>query len=102
MRDQVLFPNDKDVSYTSNRHVYYKMTGKNANSKTLEFPSIRLRHLQWYAENFNNGLNFKLWYGEDYKGYTEGDNSGTSCADVYAKFQGMYVNIDSFFIRTPD
>ena len=26
----------------------------------------------------------RLWYGEDLRGYTEGDNGGETCADVYA------------------
>ena len=26
----------------------------------------------------------RLWYGEDLRGYTESDNSGETCADVYA------------------
>jgi len=30
------------------------------------------------------GTEMKLWYGEDFTDSTEGDNSGRSCADVYA------------------
>ena len=25
----------------------------------------------------------RLWYGEDLRGFTEGDNGGKTCADVY-------------------
>jgi len=25
----------------------------------------------------------RLWYGEDLKGYTDSDNGGRTCADVY-------------------
>ena len=30
------------------------------------------------------GEMLKLWYGEDLYNVTETDNSGTSCADIYA------------------
>ena len=28
---------------------------------------------------------YQLWFGEDYRNYTESDNAGTVCADVYAR-----------------
>ncbi|KAK3697114.1 hypothetical protein QZH41_016922 [Actinostola sp. cb2023] len=28
----------------------------------------------------------RIWYGEDLAGWTEADNAGRACVDVYAKF----------------
>ena len=28
----------------------------------------------------------RIWYGEDLKGYTESDNHGSTCMDIYAYF----------------
>lgn len=33
------------------------------------------------------GQQLHLWYGEDLQNYTEGDNGGRVCCDVYAQFQ---------------
>merc|ERR1712179_110176 len=36
-----------------------------------------------------NSVGLRLWYGEDLKGFTEGDNNGRSCVDIYAKTTGI-------------
>ena len=33
-----------------------------------------------------SGEELRLWYGEDFKGFTEGDNGGRVCCYVYALF----------------
>ena len=33
------------------------------------------------------GQQLRLWYGEDLDDYTESDNGGKVCCDVYAQFQ---------------
>ena len=33
--------------------------------------------------NIFSGEELRVWFGEDLVGYTESDNHGTSCADVY-------------------
>jgi len=35
----------------------------------------------------SGGQSLRLWYGEDLVGYTEGDNAGWVCCDVY----GLYI-----------
>jgi len=37
-----------------------------------------------YEPKVRKGQNLRLWYGEDLKDWWEDDNSGRSCADVYA------------------
>ena len=39
-----------------------------------------------YPFRLINGMMLKVWYGEDLKGYTEHDNRGRVCVDVYAWF----------------
>ncbi|XP_031560831.1 uncharacterized protein LOC116296864 [Actinia tenebrosa] len=33
------------------------------------------------------GQTFRVWFGEDLKGASESDNSGTTCADVYVNYR---------------
>ena len=39
-------------------------------------------HPRWVS----SGQQFRLWYGEDLTDYTEHDNGGRSCCDVYALY----------------
>ena len=38
----------------------------------------------------SEGMTLKLWFGEDLKDWTEDDNGGRSCADVYAVIHGTF------------
>lgn len=40
-----------------------------------------------YEAKVKEGQTLRLWYGEDLKDWHDGDNSGTSCADVYADIE---------------
>ncbi|XP_078385006.1 uncharacterized protein LOC144667461 isoform X2 [Oculina patagonica] len=51
---------------------------------TPRSPEIVLPRFSPYS--VNSGQQFRLWYGEDLVGYTESDNGGNVCADVYALY----------------
>ena len=48
-------------------------------------PEIILPRFTPYS--VSGGQSLRLWYGEDLVGYTEGDNAGWVCCDVY----GLYI-----------
>jgi len=69
--DQVLFP-------VGAKGPWFNIPEYNSKSPELIYP---------YASNpvkVSAGQTLRLWYGEDLRHYTESDNSGKSCADVYA------------------
>lgn len=67
--DRVIFP--KNV-------VSYKLPTYNANSEELVINNPN------YNPVVKAGQELRLWHGEDLKNHWEGDNHGTTCADVYA------------------
>ena len=56
---------------------WYNLPGYSSSSSVLVFTKSGKPH----AIFANNEL--RLWYGEDLRGSTEGDNTGKTCADVY-------------------
>ena len=56
---------------------YYKLAGYTSSSSALVFCTPKKPHCVFA----NSEL--RLWYGEDLRGHTEGDNRGKTCADVY-------------------
>lgn len=73
--DQVIFPKKLPA------RPWYKAPGYNSQST-----AVILRN----PSNFNNvktGQIIRLWYGEDLENFTEGDNHGKSCVDVYFQFR---------------
>ena len=55
----------------------YNLPGYSSSSSELVFEKSGKPHVIFA----NNEL--RLWYGEDLRGHTEGDNDGKTCADVY-------------------
>ena len=55
----------------------YNLPGYSSSSSELVFEKSGKPHVIFA----NNEL--RLWYGEDLRGHTEGDNAGKTCADVY-------------------
>ena len=62
---------------TVNKAAWYTLAGYTSSSSALVFCAPKKPHCV-----FANG-ELRLWYSEDLRGYTEGDNGGKTCADVY-------------------
>ena len=60
---------------------WYSLEGYTSSSPVLVFCVPKKRGAEGAAVMIRSGL--RLWYGEDLKGYTESDNGGRTCADVY-------------------
>ena len=78
----VSFPRDalsKTCQSTSavNKYWAYNLAGYTSSSSALVFCAPKKPHCVFA----NSEL--RLWYGEDLRGYAEGDNGGKTCADVY-------------------
>ncbi|XP_028519138.1 uncharacterized protein LOC110252900, partial [Exaiptasia diaphana] len=52
------------------------------------FISAKLKMKLTTPINITAGQEYRLWYGEDFKNVSEGDNSGTACVDVH--MYGLY------------
>ena len=73
-QEKILAPAASKVSAHSG---WYNLEGYTSSSSVLVFCVPKKPHCIFA----NSEL--RLWYGEDLKGYTESDNGGTTCADVY-------------------
>ena len=60
-----------------NKQGNYKLTGYTSSSSALVFCTPKKPHCVFA----NSEL--RLWYGQDLRGYTESNNGGKTCADVY-------------------
>ena len=65
------------ASTVNSKHGWYNLAGYTSSSSALVFCAPKKPHCIFA----NSEL--RLWYGEDLKGYTESDNAGKTCADVY-------------------
>ena len=75
--NHVLFPPSKFVTHYSK---WSRIPGATSLSRELILPVFS--HPRWVKSR----QELRLWYGEDLFGYTEGDNGGRVCCDVYALF----------------
>jgi len=71
--NKILAPEASAVNKQGN----YKLAGYTSSSSALVFRARKKPHCVFA----NSEL--RLWYGEDLRGYTESDNGGKTCADVY-------------------
>ena len=71
--NNILAPDASKVASTG----WYNLPGYSSSSEQLLFEKSGKPH----AIFANDEL--RLWYGEDLRGRTEGDNAGNTCADVY-------------------
>jgi len=77
---RIIITNSSDYALLPQKpQVFYTIPGYNSNSPQLVFPDFQ-PPLAVYS-----GQELRVWYSEDWKDVHEGDNSGLSCADVYAK-----------------
>ena len=63
---------------------WYRISGYTGNSRAMTFPLGNNAALRTHLCLFHT-QELRLWYGEDLYGFTERDNGGRSCADVYAQ-----------------
>ena len=77
--NHLIFP--KQESIVHKRGLWYIIPGVHElHSQKLVFTDFaRPFYLQKH-------MHLRVWYGEDLKGHTEGDNHGRACVDVYASF----------------
>ena len=73
--NQIIFP--KGVSYEFGM---YRLPGYHCMSNYLAFIDLTT---PMYGRK---GQELRIWYREDLIGYTEENNGGVTCADVYAKY----------------
>ena len=58
----------------------YQLDGAHVNSPTLVFNLLPTPLV------VSIGQQFLIWYGQDLADYSEGNNAGKTCADVYALY----------------
>ena len=73
--DSIVFP--KHVTYN---HGFYKLVGFHSMKKNLVFTDFST---PMYG---TRGDEMRIWYLEDLIDYSEENDEGVVCADVYAKF----------------
>ena len=66
-----------EASTVTTKHGYYGLAGYTSSSSVLVFCAPKKPHCVFA----NSEL--RLWYGEDLRDYTESNNGGKTCADVY-------------------
>ena len=67
-------------SNAKNKLYTYQLDGADFNSATLVFKLLRTPLVVLV------GQQFQLWYAHDLVNYTEDNNDGKTCADVYALY----------------
>ena len=70
--DEILLPESKETMYT--------LPGNERESEEIVFAEISTPLL------LSSGQELRIWHGEDLTKNSDGDNSGLSCVDVYAKY----------------
>jgi hypothetical protein len=73
-RNQRIYPSPTLISTRTGG--WYDLPGYGPNSPELVFSDPGFRYLYY-------GQKMRIWYGEDLYNYTEGDNHGYTCMDVY-------------------
>lgn len=63
------------IASTVSQNGWYELEGYTSSSPALVFCVLPF--------SIGAGAELHLWYGEDLTGYTESDNSGETCADVF-------------------
>ena len=70
--DEILLPESKERVYT--------LPGNERESEEIVFVEISTPLV------LSSGQELRIWHGEDLTKNSDGDNSGLSCVDVYAKY----------------
>ena len=80
-KSALLLANYKKTQGNSCRYYSYKIEGVGVNESELWFNTLPS------PISVSVGQEFQLWYGLDLKDCYEDDNSGHTCADVYAWYE---------------
>ena len=77
----ILPPAEDLKAYSDNREYFYSLPGYHHNSNELVFRNlVNPLSVSSYQE-------MQIWYGQDWKDYSEENNSGKTCVDVYAWYE---------------
>lgn len=76
--NRIIYPSRRLVAI--NAGGFYSLPGYTASSPKLIFTDFG------YPKYLSANEKLRIWYGEDLKGYTEADNRGSTCMDIYAYF----------------
>jgi hypothetical protein len=68
-----MYPSPKLIKV---QHGWYILHEYDAHAHELVFSDAGFRNLY-------NGLRMRIWYGEDLYDYSEADNHGRTCMDIY-------------------
>ena len=76
--NQILYPPPRLVTFHIHGHKgWYTLPGYTSSSSELVFTDFG------YPKYLKKGDQLRVWYGEDLYDYTESDNSGKTCMDIY-------------------
>ncbi|XP_022802206.1 uncharacterized protein LOC111339753 isoform X2 [Stylophora pistillata] len=78
--NKIILPPGQFMKYNHQAGKWARVPGYNSASKEI----VLTPFTEPYA--VLSGQQLRLWYGEDLQGYTEGDNGGRVCCDVYVQF----------------
>ena len=78
--NRILYPSPRVTSVSGNG--WYDLPGYKGKSPKLVFSDFGVLYY------FEKGRKLRVWYGEDWSGFTEVDNHGKSCMDVYFYLMG--------------
>ena len=79
VNNKIVYPKEPTWVYVGSR--WYKLHGQNGSMNALTFDSSHK------PEFYRSGEEFRIWYGEDVTNTNEGNNGGTHCVNVYARFK---------------
>ena len=78
--NRTVLPLAQFVKGSDNTYYTYKLDGADVNSQTLVF------NLLPNPLVVSVGQQFQIWYGHDLLDFSEFNNDGETCADVYALY----------------
>lgn len=79
--DTILTRSDNTTLLPDSQETSYQLPGYTPNSDEIVFADLKNPLI------LSSGQELRIWYGEDLVNGREIDNYGTSCADVYAKYE---------------
>ena len=79
----VLTQSDDVILLPESKEKWYKLPGYTPTSEEIVFTDLKNPLI------LSSGQELRIWYADDFSGteFEESNNSGTTCVDVYAKYQ---------------